>query len=148
MNRHFRRCPNAIAFAREQRKTANEFAHTVWHWVRNRKIAKQKFRREVPIPPFTVDFCCLKLKLIIEVDGAPHLTTAGKAYDRRRDRWLSEQGYQVLRIPGFAVLKTPDKVHVAIRNAIKQRSEALSLFPPLPQSGERGERIGHFDLFH
>ncbi len=38
---------------------------------------RQKFRREVPIGPYTADFCCLELKLVIEIDGAPHLTERG-----------------------------------------------------------------------
>jgi very-short-patch-repair endonuclease len=32
----------------------------------------QKFRREHPIGPYTVNFVCLALKLIVEVDGKDH----------------------------------------------------------------------------
>jgi very-short-patch-repair endonuclease len=45
------RYPTAIDFARTERATANEFATTVWQWVRNCQIHGQKFRREVAIPP-------------------------------------------------------------------------------------------------
>ena len=64
----------AIAFARDQRSRRNEFANAVWQMVRNRRCGNQKFRREYPIPPYTADFCCVALKLIIEVDGEHHQT--------------------------------------------------------------------------
>ena len=51
MKRSRARSPEAIEFARAERATANEFAITVWQWVRNRQIANQIFRREYPIPP-------------------------------------------------------------------------------------------------
>jgi very-short-patch-repair endonuclease len=87
--------------------TANEFANTVWQWVRNRRIANQKFRREYPIPPYTTDFCCVELKLILEVDGADHLTGDGRERDRDRDDFLEGQGYRVVRIAGYDVLDEP-----------------------------------------
>ena len=74
MKRSRGRSPEAIEFARAERATANEFANTVWHWVRNRRIANQKFRR----PPYTADFCCVELKLILEIDGADHFTEDGR----------------------------------------------------------------------
>ena len=67
--RRSQRDPDAIAFARDQRRRANEFAHAVWELVRNRQCRNQKFRREYSIPPYTVDFCCVALRLIVEVDG-------------------------------------------------------------------------------
>ena len=45
------RDPDAVAFSRDQRQQANEFANLVWEMVRNRRCRAQKFRREYPIPP-------------------------------------------------------------------------------------------------
>ena len=86
-----RRSPEAIAFAREQRKNANEFADRMWQFLRNRNCKGQKFRREYPISPYTVDFCCVSLKLIVEVDGKDHFTEEGKLRDAKRDRELRSQ---------------------------------------------------------
>ena len=66
MKRNRGRTPEAIQFARDQRAMANEFAQTVWQWVRNRQVSGQKFRREYPVPPYTTDFCCVERKLILE----------------------------------------------------------------------------------
>lgn len=62
----------------------------MWQIVRNRRCRNQKFRREYPIPPYTADFCCVALKLIVEVDGEDHHTKAGRKHDDRRDRYLAE----------------------------------------------------------
>ena len=143
MRRSPRRFYTAIEFARLQRRTANEFASTVWQWVRNRNCCGQKFRREVPIPPYTVDFCCLELKLIIEVDGAPHLTPTGQANDARRDRWLRKQGYRVVRIPGFAVLKDSDRVWMTLCEIVRERIQVKNApnFLPSPRSGGEGPGV-------
>jgi very-short-patch-repair endonuclease len=78
MKRSRARSPEAIEFARAERATTNEFASTVWQWVRNRRIANQKFRREYPIPPYMADFSCVELKLILEIDGVEHFTEDGQ----------------------------------------------------------------------
>ncbi len=84
-----KRASDAIAFARDQRVRANEFARDVWQIVRNRGCRNQKFRREYPIPPYTADFCCVALKLIIEVDGEHHQTReVGGGQMRRRTKRL------------------------------------------------------------
>ncbi len=119
--RRSRRDAEAIAFARDQRSTMNEFANAVWQIVRNRQCRKQKFRREYPIPPYTADFCCVALKLIVEVDGEQHHTEEGRSRDERRDRGLAERGYVLLRIPGYEVLQDPAGVRRRIEDAIDNR---------------------------
>ena len=104
MKRSQARSKKAIEFARDQRASANEFAQTVWQWLRNRNCLEQKFRREYPIPPYTVDFCCVELKLVIEIDGEDHFTEEGKERDRIRDAFLEKLGYRVLRIPRYSVI--------------------------------------------
>jgi len=121
MNRRCRRDPDAIAFARDQRAHGNEFAHDVWQMLRNRRCRGQKFRREHPIPPYTVDFCCVALKLIVEVDGEHHQTGDGRQHDQRRDQYLAEQGYQVMRIEGYEVMRNPAAVRCQIEQAIDER---------------------------
>ncbi len=75
--------------------------------VPDRRCRRQKFRREYPIPPYTADFCCVALKLIIEIDGEAHQSVAGRSRDEARDRFPAEQGYKVLRLRGYDVLRDP-----------------------------------------
>jgi len=89
--------------------------------LRNRRCRNQKFRREYPIPPHTVDFCCVALKLIIEVDGEHHQTDEGRKHDQRRNQFLAEQGYHVMRIEGSEVLRNAAAVRRRIEQAIDER---------------------------
>ncbi len=113
-------------------RSGNEFAQAVWQIVRNRRCRDQKFRREYPIPPYTADFCCVALKLIVEVDGEHHQTEEGRERDERRDRYLAERGYTLLRIPGYQVLRDPAGVRCLIETAIDERIEHLGPLTPGP----------------
>ena len=145
MKRSRARSPDAIEFARSQRAAANEFASTVWQWVRNRQIGNQKFRREYAIPPYTADFCCVELRLILEIDGADHLTEGGRQRDRVRDDFLNRHGYRVMRISGYDVLREPGSCLARIGEQVQQRMREMesgkhnpSPPTPLPEAG-RGE---------
>ncbi len=50
------------------------------------------FRKQHPIGPYFADYCCVPLKLVIEVDGPLH----SKAEDDVRDRVMERHGYYVL----------------------------------------------------
>jgi len=143
MKRSRARAPEAIEFARWQRAAANEFARTVWQWVRNRQICAQKCRREYAIPPYTADFCCVELRLTIEIDGADHVTEDGRQRDRVRDDFLSRHGYRVVRISGYDVLREPSSCRARIVEQVQQRMREMesgrpSPPAPLPEAG-RGE---------
>jgi very-short-patch-repair endonuclease len=117
------RAEDPIEFARSQRTFSNEFAANMWQQLRNRRCEGMKFRREFPIPPYTVDFCCVELKLIVEIDGKDHLTSQGQSHDQRRDKFLAQQGFRVIRIPGYQVLKNLSKVMEIVQQAIQDKRE-------------------------
>ena len=119
MVRRKARSEEATQFAKLQRQGANEFAWTVWQWLRNRQCHQQKFRREVPIGPYTADFCCVELKLIVEIDGEPHLTEKGCEHDRVRDEYMRKQGYSILRVPGYEVIREDGHAHDRIWNFVE-----------------------------
>ena len=98
--------------------------------LRNRRCRNQKFRREYTIAPYTVDFCCVALKLVVEVDGEEHQTDEGRHYDQRRDQYLADRGYRVVRILGYEVLRNVVAVRHQIEQAIDERRKDL---PPHPQ---------------
>ena len=128
------RDPEHIAFARDQRARANEFAQDVWQMVRGRRCRNQKFRRESPIPTYTADFCWVALKLIVEIDGEHHQTHEGKTYDVARDMFPAEPGYEVLRIPGYHVTQDPAAVRRQIESAIDDRMDAFVSPSPSPST--------------
>ena len=108
--------------------------------VRSTQILGQKFRREYPIGPYTVDFVCLAIKLVIEVDGCDHLTEDGLRRDAARDRYLQHLEYEVLRIRGYEVTQHPAEVRMRIERAVAQRLHMNPLTPdPSPPKRGRGE---------
>jgi very-short-patch-repair endonuclease len=66
----------------------------MWSILRDRRFQGVKFRRQVPIGPYIADFACFDARLIIELDGSQH---AESSRDVLRDKWLSDDGYRVLR---------------------------------------------------
>lgn len=54
-----------------------------------------KFRRQVPLGPYIVDFACIERKIIIELDGGQHADRI--EHDTQRDTFLANYGYRVMR---------------------------------------------------
>ncbi len=46
--------------ARNLRKNSTDAEKKLWQYLRNRQIAGYKFRRQVVIEPYIVDFVCLE----------------------------------------------------------------------------------------
>jgi len=79
--------------AKTLRKNAPASEARLWDFLRARNLGGLKFRRQVPIGPYTVDFLCLRHRLIVEADGPFH----DEARDAERDEFLRRQGFRVLR---------------------------------------------------
>ena len=110
--------------ARELRHLDTLAEKLAWQLLRNRQLLHYKFRRQVPLGNAIVDFCCLSLRLVIELDGAGHEYKSQANRDRERDRELEKQGYRVLRFPTGIVLKAPTEFVRKIRECISQLEEA------------------------
>ena len=117
--------------ARSLRSTPTDAEALLWHHLRDRRMANQKFRRQRPIGPYFADFASLEAKLIVELDGGQH--TEAVAYDENRTRFIEAQGYRVLRFWNQEVLTQIDAVRERILQALQEDSPHPS---PLPQAGE------------
>ncbi len=62
--------PKNRHFARSMRKEPTKAEDKLWQELRDRRLDKLKFRRQVPIGNYIVDFLCLEAKLIVEIDGS------------------------------------------------------------------------------
>jgi very-short-patch-repair endonuclease len=69
-----------------------------------------RFRRQHPCGPYTLDFFCPTRGLVIEVDGEVHGRGEQPEHDARRDAWLGAQGFTILRIPAFELIRDLDAV--------------------------------------
>jgi very-short-patch-repair endonuclease len=82
------------------------------------QIDGYRFRRQVPIGPYIVDFACLKAHIVIEVDGGQHAQATER--DDRRTAWLASQDFRVLRFWDNDVLLQTDAILETIRAALPQ----------------------------
>jgi very-short-patch-repair endonuclease len=95
---------NKKQFARQLRRRSTDAERLLWAHLRDRRLSNHKFRRQHPVGPYVVDFVCKERHLIIELDGGQHYSQQ-KCYDQRRDAWLAQEGYRVLRFPDNVLLK-------------------------------------------
>jgi hypothetical protein len=77
-----------------------------------------------------LDFVCLEMRLIVEVDGGQHQDCEA---DQVRDRRLHEAGFRIMRFWNNQVLQETDAVVEAIWMALQHESgDAASLLTPSP----------------
>jgi very-short-patch-repair endonuclease len=84
--------------ARQLRASQTSAESRLWYALRNRRLARWKFRRQHPIDKYIFDFVTLDGKLIVEVDGATHSTEAELQHDMERTRVLESCGFHVIRV--------------------------------------------------
>ena len=90
----------------------------LWQELRAFRKAGWAFRRQAPVGRYVVDFLCRKAMLIVEVDGSHHDRPERMEHDQRRDRWLKNNGYSVLRIDAKHIWQDIDSVVVAIEHQL------------------------------
>lgn len=76
-----------------------------------------KFNFQYPIGPYTADYFILD-SLVVELDGPLH----NKARDKKRDQYMRNMGYRIIRIPIWVVANDPGAVISEIKNAIDKDS--------------------------
>ena len=102
-----------VVRARELRRSMTLPEGLLWQQLRKRP-AGLKFRRQHPIGPYVADFYCSSAKLIFEVDGESHGMGDRPAHDVRRDAWLRERGFQIIRFAAGDVMRDLESVITAI----------------------------------
>ena len=105
--------------ARALRKNQTDAEQLLWKYLRSRQLNGFKFRRQVPIGPYIVDFLCMSLKLIVEVDGSQHMSNL--QYDNSRTLYLENHGFHVVRYWNNEVLSQTGCVLEALTLTLSQR---------------------------
>jgi very-short-patch-repair endonuclease len=124
------------ARARNLRSNMTDAERHLWSKLRRKQIDGHRFRRQVPIGPYLIDFACLASRLLVEVDGGQHEVNADR--DAARTRWLEARGYRVLRFWNNDVMGNVEGVLHAIQAALAEAypppDDASRRRPP-PQGG-------------
>jgi very-short-patch-repair endonuclease len=120
-----------IQFAKVLRTSQTDAELKIWQALRAGRLTNYKFKRQVPIANFIVDFVCFEHKLIVEIDGGQHMRNSE---DVLRDAKLIKMSFRVLRFWNNDVMQNLEGVLMTIL----QYLQAVTPLPnPLPQ-GERG----------
>ncbi len=128
------------AFAKSLRANATDAEIMLWKLLRSRRLASMKFRRQVPIGPWIVDFFSFEQRLIVEADGSQH---ADSDNDKRRDHNLSERGFRILRFwNNDILLRSQSVLEMIFCSAAASPSPVCApdgAHPPSPTRGEGKE---------
>ena len=120
-----------VGTARRLRRDQTDAERKLWFRLRDRRLNGMKFRRQMPIKSYVVDFCCESAHLIVELDGGQHVER--RDLDVRRTAELEAHGYMVLRFCNNDVLSNIDGVLESI-------VAIATHVPPHPNPLPNGER--------
>ena len=116
----------SLEFARGMRSGPTDVEARLWMHLRAGRMQGLKWKRQVPMGPYILDFVCFAERLIVEVDGGQH---NGALQDERRDAWLRAQGFVVRRYWNNEVLCNLEGVLADILH------HATPSLPPLSHKG-------------
>jgi very-short-patch-repair endonuclease len=102
--------PDIFRKAKELRRYETESEKRLWAKLCRNQLIGLKFRRQHPINRFIVDFYCVKIKLVIEVDGNIHEIPENKVYDIGRSQILNDFGIKVIRFTNEEFIEDIEKV--------------------------------------
>jgi very-short-patch-repair endonuclease len=115
--------------SRHLRNNMTDVERMLWAKIRGKQLQGFRFRRQHPLGVYIVDFICLELKLVIELDGSQHMQQ--QEYDMKRSQWLQKNSFTVMRFWNNDVLDNLDAVVQSIYNHL----------PPSQPSPLKGEGV-------
>jgi len=107
-------------FARQLRRNTSKTERRLWLHLRASQMGAP-FRKQHPVERCFPDFCCVPLKLIVEVDGHTHTVER----DSVRDRRLNDLGFDVVRFSVQEIDENLEGVVSTIYDEVQLRLQAL-----------------------
>jgi very-short-patch-repair endonuclease len=89
-------------FAKRMRREPTDAEAAMWQLLRDRPLSQYKFRRQVPVENYILDFVCFDHRMVIEIDGGQH---ASSTTDEPRDAALAAAGFKIARYRNNDVLQ-------------------------------------------
>ena len=114
--------PHNLKNAKEMRSNMTPAETKMWRILRGKRFKDLKFKRQVLIGNYIVDFLCEDKKIIIEIDGGQHNEELNIQSDKNRTHYLENNGYKVLRFWNDEVMKNIDGVMEVIFREVKEGS--------------------------
>ena len=110
----------------------------LWQQLRQRP-GRFRFRRQLPLHPYSIDFACVAVRLAVEVDGEAHDRGLQRQRDELRDSYVAAAGFTTMRIPAVEVFRNLEAVLAGIVEECRVRGplhHSPSASGPPPRSGE------------
>ena len=127
-------------FARDLRRGSTDAERLLWSRLRGRRLLGLRFRRQHPIDRYFVDFACLEIGLIIELDGGQHAAPANRQRDAARTAVLEAHGFKVLRFWDNEILRELDAVLTVVASTAALLCSKAGTDPhPYPLPAKPGE---------
>ena len=117
---YFGATPDVFKKAKELRRYETEAEKRLWAKLCRNQMLGLQFRRQHPINRFIVDFYCVKIKLVIEVDGNIHELPENKVYDIGRSQILNDFGITVIRFINNQIIEDIESTIIKIKNKVQQ----------------------------
>lgn len=114
---HFGATKRIFINARTLRRNQTFAEKLLWSRLRNNQIGYH-FRRQHPSSNFVVHFFCLKLMLVLEVDGSIHADKIVQLEDQTKDESLISYEMDVIRFTNEEVITNIDLVISSIKTTI------------------------------
>ena len=111
--------------ARNMRKEPTEEENKLWHLYL--KKIRPRFTRQKIIGSYIVDFYCPKLKIVIEIDGVQHYLEENTDYEKRRETYLQNEGYKLLRFYNSDINKELKNTQTTIYYTCVERGKELGV---------------------
>ncbi|MBJ7484182.1 endonuclease domain-containing protein [Brevundimonas sp.] len=102
--------------ARDLRHSAGLAEQRVWARLRGGAVEGFKVRRQHEIGRWIVDFACVPLRLVIEIDGGVHDRDDVMLNDHLRQTEIEALGWTVVRFTNEVALTEPWRIDDAIRD--------------------------------
>jgi very-short-patch-repair endonuclease len=114
---------DAVKLAQKLRRKQTDVEWLLWQYLRNRQCGGYKFRRQVPIGSYVVDFACIEAKLIIDLDGGQHADSVTQ--DTDRTKYLESLGYEVIRFWNHEVIENISGIYDSLTLTLSRREREL-----------------------
>ena len=98
------------SFSQQLRKNMTDTERRLWSRIRGKQFKGCQFYRQKTIGDYIVDFYCPSAKMVIELDGGQHYSEEGQEKDKIRDKYLTDNGLQVLRFSDRDVFENMEGV--------------------------------------
>jgi very-short-patch-repair endonuclease len=117
--------PPALLQAARDLRQHMDAEQCLWQCLRGKQLDGFRFRRQHLIERFVLDCYYPSARLAMEIDGAQHHTSPGRASDEARTRCLNARGIRVLRLWHHEVVQD-------LPGVVQRVWEALHLPPSSP----------------